>query len=423
MQGWILLILFLIFSPGSLFAAGEKLELDLEKLSELIKSKNQKVLAAQLETEAAALRSKNHLKWSFFPDLKLNFGTGVFSKDEISSNEQMFYGLEVNVNLYNKGQDALEQEIGKLTTEEMRLTEDEVLSAQIVKARHLFWQILFLREKRQVLTEGLEKNKANLSQAIKRIKNGIASQTDRLEFELNEMEISQLVNETTVSLTNLEYDLNSILGIEKKELSFPKGFKQIEIAFLSSDDSPLIKEFYYKGAQIHSQILKKKEILNSRSFWPRLDLFAEFKKGQEAKNEVDRLGNQTWDESVVGIKLSFGFTEGLSSVREVNALAKELLAASHKASVIKGELEITIKKQQSKLNGLLSEINNHKRSIELLEQYYRQTEAEYKRGVKNSPDMLGAGEKLMRKKLEHLEALLEFHQTKEELQSFIKTSI
>ncbi|OYZ13487.1 MAG: hypothetical protein B7Y39_17580, partial [Bdellovibrio sp. 28-41-41] len=68
-----------------------------------------------------------------------------------------------------------------------------------------------------------------------------------------------------------------------------------------------------------------------------------------------------------------------------------------------------IENEVAELKLLHSQVHDAEENIVRAEKYYKLTQSEYARGVKNSPDMLSASEKIFEVKNKRLEILKDFN--------------
>jgi len=113
-------------------------------------------------------------------------------------------------------------------------------------------------------------------------------------------------------------------------------------------------------------------------------------------------------ETVLGLRLSLSLGEALTSRAEQAALLAEAQAAKAQASFAKRSVENHIHSEMNELKLLHSFVHEADGNIKRAERYYQLTQSEYTRGVKNSPDVLGASEKVFEARKRRLEILRDF---------------
>jgi outer membrane protein len=105
----------------------------------------------------------------------------------------------------------------------------------------------------------------------------------------------------------------------------------------------------------------------------------------------------------------------VGSRREAAALKKEAAADFERAAFRRREIEAHMENEFSELRFLHDQVHDAEANIARAERYYKLTQSEYARGVKNSPDVLGASEKLFDSRLKRIELIREFQVAKAHL--------
>lgn len=94
------------------------------------------------------------------------------------------------------------------------------------------------------------------------------------------------------------------------------------------------------------------------------------------------------------------------------ALNKEAAADFERAEFKRREIEAHMENEVSELRFLHDQVHDAEDNIARAERYYKMTQSEYARGVKNSPDVLGASEKLFESRSKRIELIREFQVAK-----------
>ncbi|WP_413289166.1 TolC family protein [Bdellovibrio sp. HCB337] len=392
----------------SAFAESEKI--NSETLRSLLETKNAKVQAAQKGKEAAE-EKEGYLTRSFLPSLEMYVGQETFKPGRQDTVTEPAYGAELRVNLFNGGRDQLENRVRELGTEKKGFEVQRVLSEELEKARTEYWHSLYYREKISLLQSTIEVNKQNLSSADRRIRSGVATESDRVEFEMQAIELAQELSESKMKQESHLRNLKVLLGVAKlnvgslsEKLDHEHEYEG-ELKHSMKDHEFLVKENEILAEQ--NRLLAKKE---KREWWPKLEAFAAYNQYNERDKEFADAQDRT--ESVVGLRVNLSASAGLESRREGAALQKEAEGASAIAVFQKTEIEAHLENEMAELSLMHSQIHDAEENIKRAEKYYRLTQSEYGRGVKNSPDVLGASEKLFETRHKRLEIVRDFQLAK-----------
>lgn len=414
-QLFVFLAIGLCLVRESAFAEQEKI--NSQNLKELLLAKNFKIQAAQKGKEAAE-EKEGYLARSFLPSLEMYAGQETFKLGRQDSLTEPAYGAELRVNLFNGGRDQLENRVRELATRKKEYEAQRVLSEELEKARTEYWQSLYYRDKISLLQTTLEVNKQNLNSADRRIRSGVATESDRVEFEMKAVELSQDLLEAKLKQEVHLRNLRVLLGLPQvqanslnEKLDHNHDYEK-DLKHSMKDHEFLIKEIEIHAEQ--NRLLAKKE---KREWLPRLEAFAAYNQYNQKDKESPIAAERT--ESVVGLRLSISTSAGFESLREGAALQKEGEGALALVKFQKSEIEAHLENEMAELQLMHSQIHDAEENIKRAEKYYRLTQSEYGRGVKNSPDVLGASEKLFETRNKRLEIVRDFQLAKSHVLSKI----
>lgn len=392
------------------FALAQSLQITSQSLRDFVESRNVKVKAKEFEKQSAESREGSFGR-SFLPSIELYGSQETFQKGSQEKKTQPTYGAEVKVNLFNGGKDWLRESKRSLTSQRKVIERSVTVAEQITEAHTVYWNILFLRDSLKIIKEAKEINSNNLNSASRRIRSGVATETDRIEFEMKSVDLRQQEDFTTLKYKAQVNHLKLLLGIEDSaEVAFPEELRhehdwQGMVKHTEQDHDFLVKTF-----ELLSQELEIEGTELKRSYWPRLDVFAAW--NQYNQREEDFVDAADRKESVVGIKLSLSLFDGLSAYREGNALNAQSKAAALEANYRKREIENHLHDEMAELKLLHEQVHDAEENIKRSEKYYRSTLSEYSRGVKNSPDVLSASEKIYAMKVKRIDIVHQFQISK-----------
>lgn len=374
-------------------------------LNSLVKEQNQDVEISKLEKDLASERT-GYFERSFFPTLNVYTSQEQFKKGQESEKVQPQYGAELSLNIFNSGKDKIEDEIRVLELEKKQNEFKKVYYEQLSLARQQYWNIIFIQEKIKLLQQMLDINTRNLAGAEKRIRAGVATETDRIEFQMKYIELKQNISNEQLQLNTLKNDFKAKYNLNETILTFTDPLAhehnfEVEIEHSHNDHS-----FLYKLNELQARTTELSAEKQKREWWPKIDLFAAYNQHnqleEDSPRELDR------KESVVGLRLSLNLSSGLEGRAEARALKKEVAVSHIKKHFEQRMIHSHIENEVSELRLMHDLVHESEKLMSLASKYYKITQDEYARGVKNSPDVLGAAEKLFSSKLSHIEILKNF---------------
>ncbi len=409
---------YLLFIGLSLYGqiGHTAMNLNYDELETLVKSKNKKVAATNLELRGVEKRL-GYLKRSFIPTGEAWVGQEKFQTGPYETMNEPMYSLRANLNLYRGGRDSLEEVARKAQKNGMEVQAQQVLQNELFEVRALYWDLVFYREIYSFYTNTLKQNENNLNKALKRINSGLATKVDKLEFEISETQLKQDMARITVSISTTQRRISALLG-----LSPETEFDTINVVPHDHEDTtPQQTMDFNLFRDVKLELANKIDFeaqgkILKRWWMPRFDVYAEsilynFRE-RSYYTQNDQIDN------ALGIRLSFNF-DGLQEQYDGEALMAKAQASQLRADQIKIEAEAAFNTAKQELALIHDLIHEGEKNVEKGAQYLSQTQDEYARGVKNSPDVLSATVKQLEFKKRFAELRRDYSISKAQLQSLM----
>ena len=175
--------------------ANAEFNLNSQNLKTVLEEKNSRVAAARLQASAASDRQGSFAR-SLFPKIGLFAAQESFKTGSREILDQPILGAEASINLFNGGRDWAQATVREKKAEQVRLQAVRIESEELAKLRILYWQALYLRDKMELMSSSIKLNESNLKSASRRISSGVATESDRIEFEMNSITVKQELDET-----------------------------------------------------------------------------------------------------------------------------------------------------------------------------------------------------------------------------------
>jgi outer membrane protein len=395
----------------------ETIDLKFEGLKALLEERNDRLQALKLEKEASVNR-EGFAGRSFLPTLQLYGAQESFKIGRQNVKSQPAYGAEMKVNLFNGGRDWLRSELNYLNSEKKIFEYDRVLSDELQSVRKLYWSVLYLNEYIVLSQMAIETNTQNLKAASRRIYSGVATESDRVEFEMKEVDLQRQLSEAQLNLASALSDMHAYFALNADDkLVFNQKLEHEHDYADQVKHNVRDHDFLYKEQQLSSEMAVQQSEINKRGWWPSLDAYASYNQFNEREEDFADAVDRT--ESAVGVRLSFNFGVGFESAVESRSLTLEARAAERIVQLKRREIETHIETEIAELKFLHAQVHSAEENIRRAERYYKLTQSEYARGVKNSPDVLGASDKLLDTQLKYFETVRDFQITKSHILSKI----
>ena len=375
---------------------------------------NQHVLSLEKNIESKQALSDS-LNSAYYPTLNAVGGYGHNKTDDLPTVQQGYLGyIEGKLNIFNGFKDQslaqqndIELEISKIELEskkrELRLELTDILS-----------QMILLHKVQAILGDEYKVTQTQKKMASKKVSAGLTGSVDNLEFELRENEIQ--IEQKQIEQQHLEahQKLIKIFGenindsmLEKIDFSLSSGLMKTS-NHLNIENNLDYKKI--KLAQVKTE-LEKTEIKSD--FLPTLDFT--YSMGRITPSEE---APAKFNESKYAIQLTIPLFSGFDTYYKTHSASASILAfekiKSQKLNDISSDFNI-LKTKISEMSALY-QINEKK--LAGSQKYFDLTLSEYKRGVKNSPDLVSATERLFSAQKKKYEILKELEISKVKIENY-----
>ena len=358
-------------------------------------------LQQQVESQEA-LYSSGRSK--YLPTLNAVAGWQQNKTDDLATTEKGAVGyLEASYNLFNGFKDGslLNQKESTLNLAKidlqikqrnLRISLTEVLS-----------EMTYLHQLQSILAEEYKTVQTQKQMADKKVAAGLTGPVDNLEFTLRESEVEIEQNQIEQLHAEAHQKLLKLFGAEVSD----QEIDQIE--FENQAELTSVKTEFAADKSLESQRSKQylvraqSEKLEARSdFLPKLDLTASVGRLTPSENTP-----MQYNESKYGITLTIPLFSGFDTYYKLKASKSSLLSAEKSLINSNNELNAEFKIIKNKILELdkLYKINDLK--LQTSQKYFELTLGEYRRGIKNSPDLVNATERLYSAKKKKFEILKE----------------
>ncbi len=372
----------------SLSGKTESLKVQFDDVAKFVKERNQHVKGAELIKQSAEAGG-GFLKRSYLPKVEAKVGNESFQTGTQAERTEPYGKVEATLNVFRGGVDKLEDKIVDTKIKSSSAEADQTTREEIKKARYYFWQLISYREIEGLFQEAIGENQKNLSAAQARIREGIATQTDRIDFEMRKIELNQDLERLKLAIQNTQRQLRVMLGLPETTEIITNN-----LVDHSHDDKLLASNYEIEthpsltsvSFRVDEALLKRSQL--SRWWAPSVDLYAEYGGYTFRERDFDPSSERT--ESVFGARLTLQLFDKLTMATEAKQKGLEAagLQVQHLQSKKELQADVDNAKAELKLNHDL--IHESEEALKLAKTFLTRTLDEYRRGVKNSPDVLSA---------------------------------
>ena len=372
-----------------------------DQIFKSVEASNKEVLALQKNEESKQASDKASFS-GFLPTLSAVGGWQRYNVDDPIKAEKGFNGyLEGKLNIFRGFKDnslsnrrSIELQIAQIELE----TKKREIRLELTR---ILGDMISLHKLQNILQEEYSVNQNQKKMAQKKVSAGLTSSVDNLEFELRENEI--LLEQKKIDQEHEENHLNflKIAGATFQDSDLGKMDFSPESVYAGIQEKNIPDQnLGLQKAKLNQSLaeIERNEIRSD--FLPTLDFM--YAVGRITPTEENSF---KLNESKYGVQLTIPLFSGFETYyksKSASLLSQSLENTKDQIrNTVKADYEISIKKLKE-LNYSF-QINDKK--IVNAEKYYNLTLAEYKRGIKNSPDLVSATERYFSAKKKKLEIL------------------
>lgn len=392
-----------------------------EDLAGILSRQNQAVRSSHRLIEGAAAR-KGHLIRSFLPNLVLEGGVERFQTGPYPTRNEPYGSVELRANLFRGGKDLLEARVRDAEWLSAQSESALIRSHELGEARRSYWGLVYLGEEVSILEAALELNSKHLASANRRIDRGLATATDRLEFEIQRSQLKEDLESARHQMHQAQIRLRAVLGMGEGQGEKDSEVETIRLAPHEHDDPlrerPVTSTELFEAtlAQSVSTVTQLRGSQLRRWWMPSLDAYAGVYR--YTLRDRDYLESPLLDDRVVGVRLSLAL-DPLQSMSDSRGAALRAEAMEGGALQRFHSERSRYRVAQESMKHEHDLIHEAEERIAQGSRYLSQTLDEYNRGLKNGPDVLGASQRLIGFRRRFAEVRRDYQLAKVELLSVL----
>jgi outer membrane protein TolC len=362
-----------------------------DDVARLVTQNDKAFAAAGLEAEALGLR-EGGFKRSFLPSFGAVAGLESFETGPYGRKTQPYGDLEARVNVLRGGREAKAEAGRRAAAARGRAEAADALAVRVARARGDYLRLVHAREAAGLVREARVENERLLERADRRIRRGLATEADRLEFEVAASQLREDEEGFGHLAVQLSIRLRPALGLaDGAELETPASLEHLH------DDALLARPLDASAHRETAALAARRDAARAQAegaglWWaPSLDAYAG--KHLYTLRDRDYSAASLRDDAVVGGRLSLRLFDGGSEAAEARARRLEAAAADRLLEQRLRELSARVRFVKEELKHAHELVHFAEERIAMSRRYLEATLDEYDRGVKNSLDVLSAAQR------------------------------
>lgn len=391
------------FSFFILFGFSAQGMVGLEPLTKRLFEKSPELASLKLQMEAKeSLFSSN--RSGFFPAFSAVGGWVQNKTDELATYQKGYIGyIEGRYNLFNGFKD---HSLLKQSEIEHQLLQIEVESKQRelrTTLTEIASEMILLHQFQSILEEEYKITQVQKQMAAKKVAAGLTGSVDNLEFNLRESELQIERNQIDRLHKEVHQKIIALFGEDVTDADL-STIEFSDIDNLSIQKNKLVPEntLSYKTAKLNLAKVEYEKSQHKSEFLPKLDFTMNVGRLTPSENTPTQ-----FNESKYGVVLTIPLFSGLDTYYKVKASNYQVSSAEKNKIQKENEVAAEFGILKYKALELIQLYTINETKLITSKNYFDLTLLEYKRGVKNSPDLVGATERLYSAKKKKYEILKE----------------
>lgn len=360
----------------------------LSNLEQQLGEKNQTLNA--LKNELQARESTLTSSYShYYPTLNAIGGWDEARVDDPGNNDKGYFGyIDGRVNLFNGFKHSL---VSKQIKIEALLTEVEYEQTKRELKRQLTEvasEMIYLHKLQEILVEEENVTKSQKTWAGKKVSAGLTSSVDNLEFDLRQEEIriqqrqiDQLHQESHLKLVQL-FGVDIPDG-DLDKLAFTSPSKTTALISFSPEQN-----LENRKANLRKELIEIEKKSVKADFMPSVDFVYSFGRLTPSQNTP-----VNFNESKYGLRIVIPLFTGFETFYKSRSAQANLTSTKARVHQTQIDSQSHFKSLTEKMRELDDLYAINERKLISSKKYFDMTVSEYKRGIKNSPDLVGATER------------------------------
>lgn len=403
-------------------AWSETIKLEEKDLPGLVETRNGNILGGKAAIQASQAEL-GYLRRSFLPRLQVNVGSentdGTLANQV--TNSYGYMSSTASLNLFNGGRDYLREKSLSAKVDRAQAELEGSKFGTLTEVRTLFWQMLYQKEVIDILESAIKLNDQNLQSAFKKIRSNLATKTDEIDFNQTNIQLDQDLRRSKIVLANhmrkmaalLNHPLDTFYEIPALNMHEPgHSLDDFQSRGFSGENHREIKRL--EALKLSAEF---ESIASSRWWTPQFDLYASKVRRFESLDETNEMDRDQGE--VLGVKLTF-FFDGLQSRATSVAQAYRSMSFSYVKKQRMQEIQsgYTSSYQLYVLNHDL--VHSAEENNKVAQKYYENIWSEYMRGIKNSPDVLQAFQRIVEAKIRYADIKKDYQLARAQLMGYLQ---
>ena len=296
---------------------------------------------------------------------------------------------------------------------------NSTVSKTVLSVQKTFYGVLLSSEVFEITKQSFENALDNLDDVKALYKQGLVSEFDMLQAEVQVENIRPVLLQMENNLKTAKDGLKMLLGIEQSESIEVQGDFSYE-PFYFSEESDLINEALTQNFEIKTLDLKKQVDeafvdLDVSEYWPTLAAFGQYSYAGSS----DNWDFNTYSSATVGLSLSINLWQGNRTKNAVQQSTIVYKQTEEQLNQLKDYTILNVKSKLMELKRVESVLDAQKRTVQVAQRAYEIATIRYKEGAGSQIEIQNSDLALKQARLNEIQTTYSHIVTKFELEQIL----
>lgn len=292
---------------------------------------------------------------------------------------------------------------------------NSTVSKTVLSVQKTFYGVLLSKEVLEITKSSFENAQANLNDVKALYKEGMVSEFDMLQAEVQVENIRPVVLQMENNLQTAKNGLKIILGLDQQEGIDVNGEFLYQPYDIANEEEiiteALTSNFDLKTLDLKKQVDEAFVELDVSEYWPNIAAF-----GQYAYNgSSDDWKFNTYSSATIGLSMSINLWQGNRTKNAVEQSTINYQQTEEQLKQLKDYTLLNVKSKLLDLKTVQSIIDVQNRNVEVGERAYQIAKVRYKEGVGSQMELQNTDLALKQARLNRIQSMYSYLVTKYEL--------
>lgn len=296
---------------------------------------------------------------------------------------------------------------------------NSVASKTVLDVKKAFNGVLLSKEMLKIIEASLKNAEENLANVNAYLKQGLVSEYDQLQVEVQVENLRPKVDELKKVLEDAKNGLKIVMGAAQSQSIDVEGEIIYSPGIIMSEEEN-IDIAITKNLDLQTLILKRKVdeefIAVERSdYWPTITAFGNFTYAGSS----DNLNFMTYNSTTVGLNFSINLFKGNRNAKRVEQATIATIQTDEQIALTKQVLAQQVKSKLLEIKRVQSQITALERNVKLAEKAYDIAKTRYSTGKGTQLEIKNADMELSTAKVNRIQSIYSFIVSKAELDDLL----